>query len=61
MRTGPITAVALSSNSAAIANPRDTAVSIVTPTGHVLVYGREQVEALLLACRMALGELEDTP
>lgn len=58
MSTGPITAFALTGNSAAIADPRNTSVSILTSTSHTLVCGREQVEALLLACRVALGEQE---
>lgn len=58
MSTGPITAFALTGNSAAIADPRNTAVSILTAAGQTLICGREQVEALLLACRVALGDHE---
>ena len=59
MSAGPITAFALSCSTAAIADPQHTSVAIVTPTGMVPVCGREQIEALLQACRAALGEQED--
>lgn len=64
MSVGPITAFALSINSAAIVstpvNTPNVSLSIVTPTGQVLLCGRDQIEVLLRACQLALSDTSDT-